>query len=140
MNLGVEIWPDLGFKNDDESGTNGSEDTPHKGNVIERSVENAIDQRGSLARGGVAAGDSRRGKIERDERLIGAQLPDQRNGGSDFAHRDGVQPNAAGFRPRERLGEYAEAFEKMRPVAAIEQARGEVKDDERKCDELDEPV
>jgi hypothetical protein len=52
-----------------------------------------------------------------------------------------VQPNAAGFRPRKRPGEEAEALEEVRPIAAIEQQpTGKINDDERKCDELDEPV
>jgi hypothetical protein len=52
-----------------------------------------------------------------------------------------VQPDAAGFRPRKRLGEEAEALKKMRSITAIEQQpNGKIKDDERKCDELDEAV
>jgi hypothetical protein len=52
-----------------------------------------------------------------------------------------MQPNTAGFRPREGLGKEAEALEEMRPVTAIEKQPGsEIQDDERKCDELDEPV
>ena len=52
-----------------------------------------------------------------------------------------MQPNAAGFRPRKRLGEDAEALEEMRPITAVEQQpNGKTNDDERECDELDEPV
>jgi hypothetical protein len=52
-----------------------------------------------------------------------------------------MQPDAAGIRPRKRPGEEAEALEEMRSITAIEQQpNGKIKDDERKCDELDEPI
>lgn len=56
------------------------------------------------------------GEIEGDVGMQGAQTIDERQSGGDFADRDGVQPNGAGPRPREGLGQIAETLAEMRAI------------------------
>ena len=103
--------------------TDGAQDAAYAGSEIDGGVKNAIYQRGGLTSGGVTAGRSGRGKIKWDTRLLRAQTADERQGGGNFADRDGMQPDGAGLRPRERLGQKAETLTEMVSVGGEEDER-----------------
>ena len=129
--FGVQVRPDLGFEDDEERGPNGSQDSTHAGGIIERTEENAIDQRRSSPFRGLAPGDCGRRQINWDERLACLQFLDEGNGGSDLTGRYCMQPNATGVRPTEALGEKSETLAEMGGITAGgEEPRGEIQNDE----------
>ena len=53
----IEVGPDLGFKDEQQGGTNDGESAANAGTVVERGVEETIDKRDSLTLSGFAACD-----------------------------------------------------------------------------------
>lgn len=100
----IQVGPDFSFEDNEKRGTQGAQGSADAGDVIERRVEDAVREVWDLAFSGDAAGNSGRGKIDGDEGFGGLERTDQGDGGGDFAGRDGVEPNRAGFRPSEGLG------------------------------------
>lgn len=127
-----QVRPDLGLKHDEQRRANRLQSSAHGRRVIQGRIENGLDQLGYLAFGRVPAGDCRCGNIDRYLRKIGPDGPDQRNGAGDFADRDSMQPDAAGLRPSETLGQKSQTLSEMGAVIAVSgEPRGEVEEDER---------
>jgi hypothetical protein len=86
-----------------------------------------------LTDGGVAAGNGGGGQIEWNAGLLRPQAANERERRGDFAYRYGVQPDGAGLRPRERLGQKAQAFEEMSAIGtAKENSAEKIKEDKGK--------
>ena len=70
----IEVGPDFGFEDKQERGPDDGEGAAHAGTVIERGVEEAIDERDRLTLRGFAAGDGGDRKIKGNAGEADAQL------------------------------------------------------------------